>query len=196
MGRSAAKRELILKKAKEVFIEMGYSRVTMKDIVEACGISRGGLYLYYSSVKDIFIEVILKRNASKLDRLKEDIIGDEDFIQILDTFFAQQTHRLLHIETSLMPAMYEFFLAHKGDVEKEFFVTQFQNSKKLIYEILHYGAEKNYLAEEKVNVMAEHITFLIEGLGTLAMSSGVTRQMLDEHFALTKEMVLAGYHTK
>ena len=51
------KKDLILKKAAEVFAKKGFKDVTMKDIVEACEISRGGLYLYYDNTKDIFADV-------------------------------------------------------------------------------------------------------------------------------------------
>ena len=44
-AKSEQKKAYILEVAKEVFIEKGFRTVTMKDIVEACEISRGGLYL-------------------------------------------------------------------------------------------------------------------------------------------------------
>ena len=52
--KSAQKKKLILETARTVFSLKGYRGVTMKDIVEACGISRGGLYLYFSSTEEIF----------------------------------------------------------------------------------------------------------------------------------------------
>lgn len=55
--KSTQKRQFILETAKKIFMEKGYKSVTMKDVVEACGISRGGLYLYFGSTKDIFMEI-------------------------------------------------------------------------------------------------------------------------------------------
>lgn len=49
--KSVQKRKYILEKAREVFVEKGFKSVTMKDIVEACEISRGGLYLYFESTE-------------------------------------------------------------------------------------------------------------------------------------------------
>ena len=48
--KSVQKRNYIIEKAREVFSQKGYLTVTMKDIVEACEISRGGLYLYFDSI--------------------------------------------------------------------------------------------------------------------------------------------------
>ena len=47
--KSVQKKQYILETARKVFAEKGYKNVTMKDIVEACEISRGGLYLYFDS---------------------------------------------------------------------------------------------------------------------------------------------------
>ena len=47
--KSLQKKKHILDTARRVFAEKGYKNVTMKDIVEACDISRGGLYLYFDS---------------------------------------------------------------------------------------------------------------------------------------------------
>ena len=56
--KSVQKKQFILETAKNVFMEKGYKEVTMKDIVDACEISRGGLYLYFNSTKEIFLEVL------------------------------------------------------------------------------------------------------------------------------------------
>ena len=48
------KRDLILESAKVVFSKKGLIDATMKDIIEECGISRGGIYLYFRSVDEIF----------------------------------------------------------------------------------------------------------------------------------------------
>ena len=56
--KSVQKKRYIVEKAREVFVEKGFKKVTMKDIVEACDISRGGLYLYFENTSQIFMEVL------------------------------------------------------------------------------------------------------------------------------------------
>ena len=59
MGAKASRTEKhILAKAREIFSKKGFKNVTMQDIVDACDISRGGLYLHFSSVEDIFLAVL------------------------------------------------------------------------------------------------------------------------------------------
>jgi len=64
--KSAQKKKYIVETARDVFIEKGYKNVTMKDIVDACGISRGGLYLYFSGTDELFLEV-LKMESEEAD---------------------------------------------------------------------------------------------------------------------------------
>ena len=56
--KSAQKKKFIVETARQVFKKKGFKEVTMKDIVEACDISRGGLYLYFQNTKEIFEEVL------------------------------------------------------------------------------------------------------------------------------------------
>ena len=56
--KSALKRKYILDKAREVFAAKGFKNVTMKDVVDACEISRGGLYLYFANTEELFLAVL------------------------------------------------------------------------------------------------------------------------------------------
>ena len=51
-------KQFIKEKAKILFAEKGFKIVTMKDICEATGLSRGGLYRHYDSTHVIFSEII------------------------------------------------------------------------------------------------------------------------------------------
>lgn len=62
--KSAHKKQFIVETARQVFVEKGYKDVTMKDIVDACGISRGGLYLYLR-VRQSFSGKSWKRSRRK-----------------------------------------------------------------------------------------------------------------------------------
>lgn len=64
------KRNYILDKARDVFIQKGFAAVTMKDIVEACDISRGGLYRYYGSTREIFLALFQRDAKEELERVE------------------------------------------------------------------------------------------------------------------------------
>ena len=48
----------ILEAALKVFVKSGYSSTTISDIVEESGLSKGAIYHYYSSKKDLFLALI------------------------------------------------------------------------------------------------------------------------------------------
>ncbi len=48
----------IREKAYQLFAEKGFKDVTMKDICELTGLSRGGLYRHYESTGQIFLEIV------------------------------------------------------------------------------------------------------------------------------------------
>ncbi|MFC4558333.1 TetR/AcrR family transcriptional regulator [Virgibacillus kekensis] len=53
----------ILAAASNVFMERGYEHTTMKHVMEAAGVSRGGLYQYFSNKEDLF-EAILEEGLN------------------------------------------------------------------------------------------------------------------------------------
>ena len=62
--KSIQKKEYIVEKARDVFARKGFRAVTMKDVVEECDISRGGLYLYFNSTRELF-EAVLEKDSAR-----------------------------------------------------------------------------------------------------------------------------------
>ncbi|MDY6795044.1 MAG: helix-turn-helix domain-containing protein [Actinomycetota bacterium] len=58
--RAQERSEHILRVAAEVFADKGYRNSAVSDIVDRAGIGRGTFYLYFSSKKEIFLELIEK----------------------------------------------------------------------------------------------------------------------------------------
>ena len=71
-------------------MEKGFKKVTMKDIVEACEISRGGLYLYFNSTNEIFMEVLKLETEEADDVFSDRITEDETAADILLLFLKEQ----------------------------------------------------------------------------------------------------------
>ena len=55
-------RESILDTAYELFARDGFNKITMKDICEASGMSRGGLYSHFGSTRELFEAILEKIN--------------------------------------------------------------------------------------------------------------------------------------
>jgi AcrR family transcriptional regulator len=48
----------ILNVSTEMFVERGYQSVSMREIAEACGLSKPGLYYYFTNKQDLFLEIL------------------------------------------------------------------------------------------------------------------------------------------
>ena len=185
------KRELILLKAKEVFIRNGFCRTTMKDIIDECEISRGGLYLYFSATDEIFVEVVRKHNRVKLQTLKDSIEKSNNFNSLIDDFFNDQKERLLQMDKSLFVAMIEFSFSHKDTSDRDFYAEQFSYTKSMLLELLKFGKKENVIKVKNIDKLADTMLFLIEGLRTLAVSGGISEKCADEQLKVCKQIVLS-----
>ena len=59
-------RESIIHESYTLFAEKGFKQVTMKDVCEVTGMSRGGLYSHFSGTDKLFeavLETITKKSA-------------------------------------------------------------------------------------------------------------------------------------
>ena len=191
MEKSKIKRELILIKAKEVFIRNGFSRTTMKDIIDECEISRGGIYLYFSATEEIFVEVVKKHNRAKLQTLKDRIEKSDDFNRLIDDFFRDQKERLFQMDKSLFVAMIEFSFSHKNTTNRDFYTEQFSNTKNMLLELLKFGMKENVIKANNIDKLADTILFLVEGLRSLAVSGGISEKTADEQINVCKYLVLS-----
>ena len=189
--KSAKKRGFILSKAKQVFIQKGFAAVTMKDIIEECGISRGGLYLYFQSVDEIFMQVINLHNEQKLKEAKSYMSEATSFQQLIDGYFEKQKTRLLNINNSLLIAMYEYRFGHKHDYDQEFFYNQLMRTKDIVLEILRYGVSAGEISNDQTEDMAMNIVFTIEGISMLGTAAGISEEWIDRQIAFIKKMIFS-----
>jgi len=188
--KSDAKRNLILTNAKKVFIRKGFATVTMKDIIEECGISRGGIYLYFQSVEQIFIHVIESHNQKKIKEARQYISENKSFEQMINEYLDKQKKRLMNLNNSLLIAMYEYRFANRCDNNREFFKAQFMYTKNIILSILNSGFAKNGI-DRDTDSLASSIVLLIEGISMLAIAVGVSEDFIDSQIMSIKEMILS-----
>ncbi|MBM7709572.1 TetR/AcrR family transcriptional regulator [Enterococcus lemanii] len=188
--RKALKRQLILDGARRVFRQKGFIDVTMKDIIEECQISRGGIYLYFDSVDSIFIEVLKQRTSSKFDGIRLAVQANEPFEQLLDKYFAEHKDRLLnHVGHSMLRATYEYYYTHKTEEDHAFQQSQLQSTKQTIYEILKLGVKQGVIVDDDLDKIAENYMFVIEGLGVLAITGAVTKEQINNQIKIMKSLL-------
>ena len=175
--KSVQKKKFIMERAREVFCEKGYKNVTMKDIVEACEISRGGLYLYFSSTKEIFDALLEEDAANKKDLLETEAAKDSTPGDLLLLYLSNKKKEILD-GNELSKAMYEYsFEMGKNDsTVRKYFDDEVETLKKLIAD----GVEQEWMVCEDITQSAKDIAYSMEGLKISAQTFGVSEAEIDK----------------
>jgi AcrR family transcriptional regulator len=90
-----APRERILAEATRLFVTYGYNGISMREIAEAVGVSKAGLYYHFKDKQDLFL-AILGENLSSIGRLARQSVGAsarEQIGQLVRSLFAQPSEQ-------------------------------------------------------------------------------------------------------
>ena len=183
MGEKAAqKRMYILEQAKKVFAKKGFKNVTMKDIVSACQISRGGVYLYFSDTGEIFEEVLKLRAAHEHDPVREPEAHAHCAREQMRRFLQGQKAELMNPADHLIVATYEYLFAKSESIDRTQIAARFHQSVSRLSALIQYGVDRGEFSAEPATA-ASTIVLLLEGLRisstVLAFSEGFLDQQID-----------------
>ncbi len=177
--KSIQKKKYILETARKVFVEKGFKKVTMKDIVEACDISRGGLYLYFESTSQIFQEVMRLESEETDDVFSDKITEDATAADILMLFLQEQKKELLRREDTLTQAIYEYYFENPPGRKNNILKKQFDSAVKIIEKLIEIGVDNGEFYCEDCQGTARNIMFVLEGLKISAQTIGITAETVD-----------------
>lgn len=178
--KSQQKKKYILETARKVFLEKGYKDVTMKDIVDACEISRGGLYLYFSSTREIFLEVLKLESEESDDVFGKNISEDATAAEILALFLKEQKKEILRKNNNLSLATYEFFFAEKMEKKDNYLKKQFDSAVKILEKLIEAGVENGDFYCEDCLGAARNIMYVLEGLRIASQTIGISQEAVDK----------------
>ena len=177
--KSIQKKKYILETARQVFVEKGFKKVTMKDIVEACNISRGGLYLYFESTSQIFQEVMKLESEETDDVFSDNITEDATAADILMLFLQEQKKELLRRKNTLTQATYEYYFENQPNKKNNVLKKQFDSAVKIIEKLIEIGVDNGEFYCEDCQGTARNIMFVLEGLKISAQTIGITAETVD-----------------
>lgn len=160
-------------------MEKGFKKVTMKDIVEACDISRGGLYLYFESTSQIFQEVMKLESEETDDVFSDNITEDATAADILMLFLQEQKKELLRKKDTLTQAIYEYYFENQPNKKNNILKKQFDSAVKIIEKLIEIGVDNGEFYCEDCQGTARNIMFVLEGLKISAQTIGITSETVD-----------------
>lgn len=181
--KSLQKRNLIVEAAREVFFKRGYRAVTMKDIVEACGISRGGLYLYFSNTKELFEAVLEQENQTREKVLKAPAAKNANPGEILLMYLDEQKKEILNRKADLTVATYEYMFENKSSNYEMPEKKRLEENAKLLEKLIADGVAQEWMVCESPSEAARNIVYTLEGMKVTAQTIGMSAKTLDSQIA-------------
>ena len=129
----------IREKAYQLFVEKGFKEVTMKDICELTGLSRGGLYRHYESTSQIFLEIVNDFSNSQKSEIFTKIEQHIPATTILEEILSKYANEMLDYKNSISLAVYEFYSNPMVSKEDNYVKKQYEISKSTWVELINYG---------------------------------------------------------
>ncbi|MCG1023848.1 TetR/AcrR family transcriptional regulator [Sutcliffiella horikoshii] len=161
------RRAYILNKAKEVFIEHGYEKTTMKHIMEKANISRGGLYQYFSNKEDVYETILdeaLKESMNNSAELLKDNVASH-WELLLSCMFGKDKKPNDKMDP-MGPSNLEFFISGRKDQRRrEYGKVRYENGVKIYRDIIEQGQERGeFQPSFQSEVLARSIVTFLDGL--------------------------------
>ncbi len=129
----------IKEKAYELFAKKGFKEVTMKDICESTGLSRGGLYRHYESTEQIFLEIVNAFSDKQKNEISLKIKQHVPAAIILEELLLRYADEMIDCENSFSLAICEFYsnpaISKKDNSVKK----NYEISKSIWVELINYG---------------------------------------------------------
>ena len=155
-------RNVILNEAKELFIRKGFSAVTMSDVCEHTGLSRGGLYRHFASVNDIFTALLTEDKDNWEIDLEKAINAGFPAKKMLSYYFQQVCEDVAREGGRLSLAVYEY--ERSGQDRDGYLRKRYGQAVDMMVRLLQYGQERGEFQTFDAHTQAEHLVIFTDGL--------------------------------
>lgn len=180
--RGEQSRNRILDTARRLFAAKGFSAVSMQDICDATGLSRGGLYRHYTSTEDVFSAIIRQEQTAAfaaLENAKAMQIPPDTF---LISFLRSRMTQLLDPSASIDNATAEF--AVSSPQGHALLQNRAQACVDIVSQILELGIAQGIFSCSNCRETALHIIWSLEGMGKHNVLFPLTQEDINAQLAL------------
>ena len=157
-------RKLIRERAAGLFEQRGFKNVTMNDICQATGLSRGGLYRHYDSTKQIFSEIVDELMQAQDNELSEKMKAELPATQILDEILERYRQEMMDGEASLSVAIYEYYSGSATDDRENLLSKQYEYSVEMWSAFISYGIKRGEFKETDARELIDILLFAYQGV--------------------------------
>lgn len=158
-------RRMIREKAAGLFAQRGFKNVTMNDICQVTGLSRGGLYRHYDSTKQIFSEIVDELMQAQDNELSEKMRAGLPATQILDEILERYRREMMDGEASLSVAIYEYYSGSSATDDRENLLSkQYEYSVEMWSAFISYGIKQGEFKETDARELIDILLFAYQGV--------------------------------
>ena len=178
------RRQNILKAAKRLFIERGFKSVTVANIAEKAELSKGAIYLYFSSKEEIYAQILLTDIEHFHGEISQIFNGGKSAADILLDFADAYIDIFLKEREQFRILMNFMLQADTLNLSRETrkrIIAEMNRTISLIEKILQYGVDSGELTLEKPDIrkMRNALWGLLNGIISLHLFVG-TESMREE----------------
>lgn len=178
----SGRRKEILNAAKTVFLEKGFEKTTMEEIIAKTTLSKGGVYYHYSNTTDILHDLMLEGIFYRIQIIRD----SKRYAEVWDceTLAEMLVDKMLD-ESELMSLYVIFLQASQRNKElKELFIQLKEENRKAMYAA--FGASN---AELSARLYSD---FMLAFMNAIMLGAEVlsARETLCRNRSILKSMIL------
>ncbi|HHY81668.1 MAG TPA: TetR/AcrR family transcriptional regulator [Clostridiales bacterium] len=187
MGEKGKKTiERIKNESLKLFVERGYKDVSMQDICNAAGLSKGGLYRHFGSKAEILLS--LTGEERKIDVLAK-IANKEPAVQILNEYLDEFYQNMLMSDKSLAYALFEY-----ATVEKENALLAKDDKDSLTWKsLIDYGIKTGEFNDIDYEPVMHSFLFAYRGVRIWSRAIEIDEDIIKSIIENVKLMVVKNY---
>ena len=181
-------RNRILECAADLFAEKGYTAVTMKDVCEAAGLSRGGLYRYFGSTAEMMILLMRTEQQQASQAMAQEQEERKSAVRMLDTFLMHNYHFMNSQRGRLELAMNQF--AQSDDQGRKENQRRISSAVSRTAAIIRIGQEEGSFRAGDPEQLAYHVIMAIGGLRSVTSLAEKSNPFLRKQISIIRSLLL------
>jgi AcrR family transcriptional regulator len=177
-------RQAILEQARQQFFARGYHGVSVRDIVQACGLSNAALYHHFGSKDHLFIEVFEGHLAQIMQQLREAGKAEGSCKERLSIMGETYGRIMLESQSELQALRRDLMACDPDETQRLLFDAQWQ-----VPALFATVIEEGIAAGEIKAVDAHRVSMLLMGM-VFSLALRRSFEAADETFADDIELVM------
>lgn len=183
-------RQDIRDRAYRLFAEKGFKEVTMKDICERTGLSRGGLYRHYESTEQIFLEIVDAFSNQQKNEVFSRVEKHVPAVVILEELLSKYEREMNDSENSFSLAICEYYSDPAISKEDNAVKRQYEISKATWTALINYGIGTKEFKRVNPESVFHILVFAYQGVRMYSRLMKIDRDIPDQIITEIKGLLL------